>query len=122
MTSAQPETRTFWQVFYHQADISMCSHCLLRHQLMIITSLLQVLNRLAERLKTCRTACRLDASCFTNLQQVCKYQVAASLIFRELVQLYKVNKLDITCWLVKSITCTKSVAFLAVQWLTHHSS
>ncbi len=43
-----------------------------------------------------RTACRLDASCFINLQQVCKYQVAASLMFltksTDLIQLWKGQK------------------------------
>ncbi len=51
---------------------------------LMITSLLQVVNRLAE-------SCELhggliDASCFINLQQVCKYQVAASLMFTDLMK------------------------------------
>ena len=30
---------------------------------------------------------KLDASCDNNMQQVCKYQVASSLIFTDLMQL-----------------------------------
>ena len=40
---------------------------------------------------------KLDASCFNNLQQVCKYQVAASLIFTDLLQLDEIDKLAATC-------------------------
>ena len=41
---------------------------------LMITSLLQVVNRLAA---SCELHAMLDASCFINLQQVCKYQVAS---------------------------------------------
>ena len=40
---------------------------------------------------------QLDVSCFNNLQQVCKYQVATSLFFTDLLQLDEVNRLGATC-------------------------
>ncbi len=43
-------------------------------------------HRLQQTYCKLRTACRLDASCFINLQQVCKYQVAASVMFTDLIQ------------------------------------
>ena len=39
---------------------------------------------------------KLVASCYNNLHQVCKYQVAASLIFTDLRQLDEVNRLAAT--------------------------
>ena len=74
----QPETRKLQQVSYHQADIRMCSH--------------RLLYRLGASYEL--HACRLDAGFFINLQQVCKYQVAASLMFTDLMQLDEVNRLD----------------------------
>jgi hypothetical protein len=50
---------------------------------------------------------RLDATCFINLHQVCKCQLAASLISTGLLQVDDNLQL-------KSATCSKSVAFLAV--------
>ena len=47
---------------------------------LMITSLPQVVNR-------------FDASCFNNLQQVCKYQVASSLISTDSTQLNEANGL-----------------------------
>ena len=111
---------------------------------LIITRLLLVVNRLAaSSLSTsllqvhCQQAwCKfivnkLDASSLsTSLMQVvstvcskdCKYQVATSLIFTDLLQLDEVNRIDATCDNVKqpgkSTTCNKSVAFLAVEILT----
>ena len=41
---------------------------------------------------------KLAANCYNNLQQVCKYQVAARLIFTDLLQLDEVNRLAATCW------------------------
>ncbi len=72
--ATQPETRKLQQVCYYQADIRMRSHRLLRG--LMITSLLQVVNSM-----------QAYASCFINLQQVCKYQVAASLIMTDLMKL-----------------------------------
>jgi hypothetical protein len=50
--------------------------------------------------------CRLDATCFINLHQVCECKLAASLISTGLLQVDNVNK--------SVATCSKSVAFLAV--------
>jgi hypothetical protein len=59
--------------------------------------------------------CRLDASCFINLHQVCKCQLAASLISTGLLQVDDVNDLLTTCSRpVKFTTCSTSVAFLAL--------
>jgi hypothetical protein len=41
--------------------------------------------------------CRLDASRFVNLHQVSKYQLAASLISTDLLQVDDVNKPVATC-------------------------
>jgi hypothetical protein len=41
--------------------------------------------------------CKLDASCFINLHQVCKRQLAASLISTGLLQVDDVNKPSATC-------------------------
>ena len=57
----------------------------------MITSLLQVVNRLA-------ASCELLA----GLVQVCKYQAAASLMFTDLMQLDEVNRLDTTCGQIAS--------------------
>ena len=47
--------------------------------------------------------------------KVCKYQVATSLIFTDLLQLNEVNRLAATCnKLEKSTTCSMSVAIVAV--------
>ena len=65
---------------------------------LILTSLLQVVNRLA--------ACQLivktfypqaGGKLFDNSQQACKYQDATSLIFTDLLPLYEVNRLATTC-------------------------
>ena len=66
---------------------------------------------------------KLAANCYHNLQQVCKYQVATNLIFTDLLQLDEVNRLAATLLTtcskpVKSATCSKSVAFLAVYAMT----
>jgi hypothetical protein len=42
--------------------------------------------------------CRLDATCFINLHQVCKRQLAASLISTALLQVDDVNTPAATCW------------------------
>ena len=47
----------------------------------------------------------VDAGCFNNLQQVCKYQVVSSLIFTDLMQLDESNRLENStkkCFLVWS--------------------
>ena len=50
---------------------------------LMITSLLQVVHRLDPSGLSRICIHKLDASCFNNLQQVCKYQVASSLIFTD---------------------------------------
>ena len=97
----------------HQ-DACVCIAC----SGLITTRLLLVVNRLAA------------SSLSTSLMQVvstvcskaCKYQVATSLIFTDLLQLDEVNRIDATCDNVKqpgkSTTCNMSVAFLAVEILT----
>ena len=39
---------------------------------------------------------KLNASCFTGLQQICKYQAGSTLIFTDLMQLDEANGLDAT--------------------------
>ena len=79
----------------HQADIRMRSHRLLRLDD----------NKSVTSFNRCKmqTACRLDVSwSFINSQQICKYQVTASLVFTDLMQLDEVNRLDTTCWQIAS--------------------
>ncbi len=66
----------------------------------MITSLLQVVNRLAASCEL--LAGLMQVNCFINLQQVCKYQAAASLMFTDLMQLDEVNRLDTTCGQIAS--------------------
>ena len=77
----------------------------------MITSLLQVVNRLA-------ASCELRAGLMrVVLSTLLIYQVETSLMFTDLMQLDEVNRLDATANCirpVKSTTCIKSVAFLAV--------
>ena len=60
---------------------------------LIIPSLLQVVNRLSSSLLSGLFIHRLDASCFDNSHQVCKYHVETSLIFTGLLQLDEVTDL-----------------------------
>ena len=61
---------------------------------LIITSLLQVANRLDFQLASCFNN---FTSCFNNLQQVCKYRVSCSLILTDLMQvLDDVDWLDVS--------------------------
>ena len=54
---------------------------------LMITSLLQVVDRLDASFIFKILFHKLDPSCFNNLRQVCKYQVASSLISTNLMQL-----------------------------------
>ena len=79
----------------HQADIRMRSHRLLRLDD----------NKSAASCQQdwCKLIIevfihKLDANCFNNLWQVCKYQVDTSLIFTDLLQLDEVNRLAAICW------------------------
>ena len=69
---------------WQQADIRMRMAC----KSLLTTSLFQVVNRLDA---SCRVIHRLVTSCFNMLQQVCKWQVATSLILTCLLQLDKIN-------------------------------
>ena len=77
----------------HQADVRMRSHCLLRRDgNKSAASCQPAWCKLI--LKLCIH--KLDASRFNNSQRTRKYQVAASLIFTDLVQLDASNGLDAT--------------------------
>ena len=91
----QPETRKLQQVCYHQVDNRMCSN---RSGLMV-TSLLQVVNKLAA---SCELHAGLMQVVSSTSPQVCKIEVASSLMFTELLQLDDVNRLDTTCWQIAS--------------------
>ena len=67
----------------------------------MIISLLQVVNRLDASWFSRLFIQKFDASCFNNLKQVCKYQLATSLIFTDLLQLDEVNRLAGICWQLK---------------------
>ena len=70
----QPETRKLQYVCYHQADIGMRSHRLLRlDDDKSVTNCYQTCCKL-------RTACRLDASCF--IKASCNLRVSRSLGLR----------------------------------------
>ena len=92
MNSTQPETHKLQQVSYHQADIRRRSHRLLR--LDDNKSVIHVVNGLA-------ASCELHAA---DAQALCKlfHQLAASLMFTDLMQLDEVNRLDTTCWQIAS--------------------
>ena len=64
---------------------------------LMITSLLQVVNRLDASCLSRLFIHKLDASCFNNLQQVCKYKRATNQIFTDLLQFDEVNRLAATC-------------------------
>ncbi len=101
--TTQTETRKLQQGCYHQSDIRMRSHRLLwlddllslsqskRCERILIYFSLQVVNRLA-------ASCEVHA----GLMQVVAYQVAASLLPTDLMQLDEVNRLDTTCWQLAS--------------------
>ena len=98
----------------HKADIRVCFHHV--HYDLVMTSLLQVVNRLdASSLSRCFIHKLDTASCFNNLQQVCKYQVASSMISTDLCNSMKLTGLMQCAWikLMNSKTCVKSVASLA---------
>ena len=77
MIHRHAETRQLQQVSYHQADIRMRSPRLLR-------------------LDDNKSVTSFEL----HMQAWCKlfHQVAASLMFTDLMQLDEVNKLDTTCW------------------------
>ncbi len=81
-----------------KSDIRIRLHRLLMKQLASSLHAVRNLQQVCMQFATCsKSACRLEASCFINLQQDCKYQVAASLMFTDLMQLDEVNRLDTTC-------------------------
>ena len=70
---------------------------------LMMASLLQVVNRLAASCELHAGLMQVVSSTFSKsanikLQQVCKYQVAASLMFKDLMQFDEVNRLDTTCF------------------------
>ena len=95
--------------FLLSRDIRMHLHCLLQLDDSVTSLLMQVdLSGLFI----------LDASYCNKFEQVCKEQVASSLIFTDLMQLDEAIRLAATCEQtcikpVKAITCIKFMAFLA---------
>ena len=93
----QPKTHKLQHVF--SGLVTLPSSC--RYQdafiaptSLIITSLLQVANRLDCQFTSCFNN---FTSCFNNLQQVCKHQVSSSLILTDLMQgLDDVDWLDVS--------------------------
>ena len=77
--------------------ISGCVH--IACSSLMITSLLQVVNRLDASWFSRLFIHKLDTSCFEDSHQACKYQVASSLTFTDLIQLGEANRLDAAWWL-----------------------
>ncbi len=105
--STLPETRKLQQDSYHQADIWMHLHHLM------VTSLLQVVNRLA-------ASCELYAGFMQVVSSTCSksanYQVATSLMFKDLMQLNEVNRLDTTCWqLSPGLLCSGLIGLIETE-------